>query len=117
MVTAAVYERRHLLSTPEHKDLMLDLLFQWSEETRWILRAWAIPANHYHFLATAVDGAANLREMLRRLHGKSAIELNRLNHSPGRQVWHQSGRSGAPSRGSKSIAFGNNKSARQRAHF
>ena len=55
----------------------------------WDLQAWAILANHYHFIAYAPAAATSLRPMLQRLHSATARAVNRLDHTPGRQVWFQ----------------------------
>ena len=56
----------------------------------WQLEAWAVFSNHYHFVGhSPVDApdASNLADMLRMLHVKTAEWVNKLDHSPGRQVW------------------------------
>ncbi|MGC4017610.1 MAG: hypothetical protein QM755_24305 [Luteolibacter sp.] len=55
----------------------------------WQLEAWAVMANHYHFVGKAPDnGAENLRHFLGDLHRQTATWLNRLDNTPGRKVWH-----------------------------
>ena len=57
----------------------------------WQLEAWAVFSNHYHFVAhspTNEDNALSLSRMLGLLHEKTAKWLNRLDYTPGRQVWH-----------------------------
>jgi len=57
----------------------------------WSLEAWAAFSNHYHFIAHSPptdDDATSLRKMLMTLHRRTAIWINRLDQTPGRQVWH-----------------------------
>jgi putative transposase len=57
----------------------------------WQLEAWTVFSNHYHFVAhspTGEDNALSLSRMLGLLHEKTAKWLNRLDYTPGRQVWH-----------------------------
>ncbi len=88
MVTASVTEKEHLLHTPERLDLVQDGLFSTALEFGWRLEAWAVLANHYHFVARS-DEPNTLRRMLGKLHMTTAKELNRLDGSPGRKVWFQ----------------------------
>lgn len=56
----------------------------------WQLEAWAVFANHYHFVAHSPpdkDDASNLSDMLSVLHVKTAEWINKLDKTPGRQVW------------------------------
>jgi putative transposase len=56
----------------------------------WQLEAWAVFSNHYHFIAhspSVAPDAANLSDMLSVLHVKTAGWINRLDQTPGRQVW------------------------------
>ncbi|WP_226895496.1 hypothetical protein [Luteolibacter marinus] len=54
----------------------------------WQLRAWAVLANHYHFVADSPDGTGeSLRAWLTEFHRSAAIEVNLLSGAPGRRVW------------------------------
>jgi putative transposase len=53
----------------------------------WELQAWAVLDNHYHFVAQAPDNAMTLEKLIRQLHSITAIEINRWDKTPGRQVW------------------------------
>jgi len=57
----------------------------------WQLEAWAVFSNHYHFVGHApsdAQDAATLSQMLGVLHTKTGGWINRLDGTPGRQVWH-----------------------------
>src|SRR5439155_2784208 len=59
--------------------------------TNWRLEAWAVFSNHYHFVAHSPENendASSLSRMLGRLHEKTAKWINKLDRTPGRQVWH-----------------------------
>ena len=45
-------------------------------------------ANHYHFVGYSHDGSSPLNTFLGHLHTVTATEINRLDHAPERQVWH-----------------------------
>ena len=62
-----------------------------AEKFGWQLEAWAVFVNHYHWVAhspASAAGAENLPQMLRYFHEKTAKWVNRLDQTPGRQVWH-----------------------------
>lgn len=89
MVTAGTYEKVLLFNTPDKRDHLLSLLFEEARRFAWTLTAWAVLGNHYHFVAVAPEDARTLKSLTKRLHSQSAVWLNRLDGSPGRQVWHQ----------------------------
>ena len=66
-------------------------LLKLAAENGWQLEAWAVFSNHYHFVGHSPSDAPtamSLSKMLGVLHAKSAGWLNRLDGTPGRQVWH-----------------------------
>jgi hypothetical protein len=49
-----------------------------SKEHGWQLEAWAVMANHYHFVARGNPRSTNLGDFLQKLHYASACALNAL---------------------------------------
>jgi putative transposase len=60
-----------------------------SKQHGWQLEAWAVLANHYHFVARGNPQSTNLGKFLQQLHYDSARALNQLDNQPGRKIWHQ----------------------------
>lgn len=89
MITAGTIYKQHLFNSPEKLDLLTDLLFGTLDEYGWEKKAWAVFSNHYHFIAKS-PATPDIRKLLGRIHGKSAIELNRIDATPGRTVWFRS---------------------------
>ena len=89
MVTAGTYKKLHHFDTPGKRDFLLTSLFDHAESFGWALEAWAVLANHYHFVAGAPEDATSLSRMLKSLHSKTAIWVNRQDGTPGRKVWFQ----------------------------
>jgi putative transposase len=87
-VTAATLYKERLFNTPSKLTLLEDPVLSLAKKYNWQLEAWAIFANHYHIVARSLPGAANLRRFLTHLHADSARELNRLDQTVGRKVWH-----------------------------
>jgi hypothetical protein len=54
----------------------------------WQLEAWAVLVNHYHIVVRGAPDSVPLREFLRELHSRSAIDLNRMDGIEDRTVWH-----------------------------
>jgi putative transposase len=93
-VTARTAERRHLLADDGMKDWFQAALLELAKEFGWRLEAWAVLANHYHFIAHspegagAENGAESLRAWVRKLHSLATKELNRRENQPGRtRLW------------------------------
>ena len=58
------------------------------EKHGWRLEAWAVFQNHYHFIAAAPADAGTLAILIRELHSRTAIALNRVDAMQDRKVWH-----------------------------
>jgi putative transposase len=88
MVTAGTYQKQRLLDSDEKRQQVLLVLFEQAERFGWNLQAWAILSNHYHFVAEAPENALTLKSLIQALHSISGKFVNRIDGSPGRQVWY-----------------------------
>ncbi|MBK1814239.1 hypothetical protein JIN84_01280 [Luteolibacter yonseiensis] len=91
-VTARAANQQDLLADDEMKDWFLDKLLSLSGEAGWKLEAWAVLANHYHFIGhspSTADGAGkSLGLLIRKLHALATMELNRREGTHGRtRLW------------------------------
>jgi putative transposase len=89
IVTASTLHKRHHFRGMERLALLQDALFETTAAYGWTLQAWAVFANHYHFIAQSPADGTTLRPMIQRLHSQTARAVNRLDATPGRQVWFQ----------------------------
>jgi putative transposase len=89
MITAGTYQKLRHLHSNERLELFQERFFALSKQFGWQLQAWAILANHYHFVAISPQDPKSLRAFLTQLHEDTAAMLNRLDGTPGRQVWYQ----------------------------
>ena len=89
MVTAGTLYKKHYLSTPERLTLFHDMLLDTAHEFNWLLEAWSVLSNHYHFLGQSPEDPRILKTFISKLHTRSAIALNELDCTPGRRVWYQ----------------------------
>ena len=87
MVTGSILHKQHLLAENRRKEFFLKTLFEKVNLFEWSLEAWAVLNNHYHFIAQASKDSTTLVKMIRQVHSITAIQLNRWDGTPGRQVW------------------------------
>ena len=64
-------------------------MLQLAEDFNWQLQAWAILANHYHFMARSPHNPANLPAFLSNLYVCTAKYVNTQDNMPNRRVWWQ----------------------------
>ena len=87
MVTGAILHNEHLLSDDKRKEFVLQTLFEKANSFLWELQAWAILNNHYHFIAKSPENPKTLSKLIQQFHSITAIEINKRDQIPGRQVW------------------------------
>ena len=81
-------DKEHLFNTAAKLDLVERTLLSLAKTRGWQLEAWAVLANHYHFVARGQPDSTPMGEFLRELHSRSAIDLNDLDVIKGRTVWY-----------------------------
>ncbi len=89
MVTAGTYQKKPHLATSERRDFFVEALFERAAEFGWMLHAWAVLLNHYHFIAASPTDPRTLRRFLGKLHMTTSKRLNEIDMQPGRKVWFQ----------------------------
>jgi REP element-mobilizing transposase RayT len=87
-LTGGIVQRQRLLCTDAKRILVRDVLKEAIKQYGIRLYAWVILADHYHLLLKTSD-VAPIYKFIKRLHGDSAIQLNKLDNTPGRQTWYQ----------------------------
>ena len=88
MVTAATLQKQVLFNSPQKLDQLEGELLKLAKQYSLNLHAWAVFANHYHFVGRVEQETPNLREFLSHLHSNTARELNRADGARGRAVWY-----------------------------
>lgn len=89
MVTGATYQKIGHFNTPERLKYLHDSLLELAKQYEWELQAWAVFANHYHFIGVSPETANNLPGFLKHLHVNTAKYLNQKDDTPDRSVWGQ----------------------------
>jgi len=87
MVTGAIVHKQPLLSEDRRKEFFLKTLFEKTTLFGWDMEAWAVLNNHYHFIGQSPEDSTTLAKLLQQVHSITAIQINRWDNSPGRQVW------------------------------
>jgi REP-associated tyrosine transposase len=87
MVTGAILYNQHLLREDRRKGFILQTLLERAVLLDWSLQAWAVLNNHYHFVAKSPENAMTLRKLIQHVHSITAIQLNKWDQTPGRQIW------------------------------
>jgi putative transposase len=88
IVTAGTLYKQHWFKGTEKLELLESALLTVMKNAGWRLEAWAVFSNHYHFVAHAESHARPLNAALKQLHGRTSREVNRLDKTTGRAVWH-----------------------------
>ena len=89
MLTAGTYHKEKFFSDKERLDVLENTLLEVLEEFGWKVQAWAVFPNHYHFVGFSPDTGLDLENLTQKIHRNSARELNKLDDTPGRQVWYR----------------------------
>ncbi|MBS1714051.1 MAG: transposase [Armatimonadetes bacterium] len=88
LVTVAVRDKQPLFQGPERLAILQDSLAAASDETGWNLQAWALFANHVHFIVTAREHVGREPDDVESAFQATSTEvLNRHDGARGRSVW------------------------------
>jgi putative transposase len=88
IVTAATYQKQLYFASSARLTLLTNSLLELSQKYECSLQAWAVFANHYHFVGTSA-GRETLRRLTRHLHADTARYINGEDDATGRKVWFQ----------------------------
>ncbi len=89
MVTACTYQKLHYFKSKDRLSFLQKTLITEAARYNWMLQAWAVFSNHYHFVAQSPKNPESLKSFILSLHSKTAIQLNAEDKTPYRKIWHQ----------------------------
>jgi len=89
MVTAATRKKWPYFDSERRLQFLNDTLLDKTAEAGWVLQAWAVFPNHYHFIATSPDNPENLAVLIKNIHGATSKLVNDEDGAKGRTVWFQ----------------------------
>ena len=88
MLTGSTYKKVKLFNTPEKLDLLSNIIFNTAEEDKILIEAWAVMSNHYHLILYIAEESESIKKFISKVHGLSAIKINKADKISGRKVWH-----------------------------
>ncbi|HEY5729244.1 MAG TPA: transposase [Anaerolineales bacterium] len=88
MVTGSTLYKKPFLDNEEKRANFLETLFERTKIWGWVLHAWAVMVNHYHFIAQSPENALSLKMLMQGLHSINAKFVNRMDGTPGRRIWY-----------------------------
>lgn len=88
LITTATYEHKHHFSSEEDRVSLFDELMNELQPAGIACSGWVILPNHYHILVQCKP-LERISQPLRRVHARTARELNRREGLTGRQVWYR----------------------------
>jgi putative transposase len=86
-VTVGTLHKKCFFESAIQRDLLERHLLKLAGEYRWQLEAWAVFANHYHFVARGQPDSDPLGKFIQRLHGVTSHDLNALDGLSHRRIW------------------------------
>jgi putative transposase len=66
--------------------MLVDRLLSLALKYEWLLEAWALFSNHYHFVVVSGEKPEPLNQLIRHLHSVTARAVNALDRTAGRKV-------------------------------
>lgn len=89
IITARTHRRELIFNSGPKLDQLQEIIFEQAQRFEWRLEAWSIFPNHYHLILQSPANPETLSALIRAIHSKSAVYVNKQDSTPGRQVWYQ----------------------------
>ena len=87
LITASTFEHKSYFNTYEKQAWLVDELQKELQSVKIPISGWVVLPNHYHLLIEC-NPLSTISQPLRRVHARTARELNRQDEVSGRKVWH-----------------------------
>jgi len=87
MLTASIYEKAHLMKSPQRKAEWRDAFYEAAKIYQWQIIAWVILHNHYHAIVQSPENAGSLDKFIASYHKFTARKWNDQDGVRGRRVW------------------------------
>jgi putative transposase len=88
LLSAACFEHRGHLHTPERRQTVLDMHFEQFIEHGMVVQAWVVLTNHYHLLVHVTEFEI-LGKIFGQVHGRTSHVWNTEELTRGRKVWYR----------------------------
>lgn len=87
LITASTYEHKPYFNTDQERLWLLGELQKELKDAEIPITGWVILSNHYHLLVEC-NPLSVISQPLRRVHARTARQLNRRDGMSGRKVWY-----------------------------
>lgn len=87
-ITSKTVNGIKIFNTEEKLQLLISVMQISAKRYNIILYGWVILSNHNHLLIY-VNSKKEMLLFIKSLHGKSAIEINKIDSTYGRKIWYQ----------------------------
>ena len=87
LITASTFEHKPYFNTDEDRTRLFNEIQKELVDVEILISGWSILGNHYHLLVEC-NPLSSISQPIRRVHARSARELNRRDEVSGRKVWH-----------------------------
>jgi putative transposase len=89
LITAANYEHKHLMATPERRTQIANLLNEGFRGINAEIYAWVVLPNHYH-ISVGVASFTEISDIIKQIHGSTSRLWNIEDSMTGRRkVWYR----------------------------
>jgi putative transposase len=89
IVTGGTYLKEHFFADRARLQLLEEYLLASLEKDGWQVQQWAVFSNHYHFVGFSPESGADIGRTTGRVHTLSSRDINLLDGTDGRKVWHR----------------------------
>jgi len=88
MVTGSTLHKKQYLDKDEKRANFCETLIEQASLLGWVLHAWAVMTDHYHFIAQSPENVLSLKNLVQGTHSINAKFVNRSDNTHGRRVWY-----------------------------
>jgi len=87
-ITAGTYSKKRYFEDDGKKNFLYETIYDVFNAYDSALHGWVILGNHYHIIGKFKD-AFFLPEVIKKIHSRSAVWLNKSSKKAGRKIWYQ----------------------------
>ena len=88
VLTVGTYRREHFFRGYDRTKLLHGRLMEMVREQEWEARSWSVFSNHYHIVLSGIADPRGFSTVMRQFHGRLSHELNGIDGTRGRKVFH-----------------------------
>jgi putative transposase len=86
-ITSGTYLKKYYFENDQKKKILFEIITEILQKNAVELLAWVILSNHYHLLINLKE-PVHLPEIIRKIHSKSSVIINREEKITDGRIWH-----------------------------